>query len=88
MKILTGDIGGTKTRLVLLEVQAEHLEGLVEETYLSRDYAQFEEILKCFQKTHRFSFQHACFGIAGPVCSGRSQITKRLSTERVAYLVD
>lgn len=46
--ILAGDIGGTKTRLALFEWKQERVDPHAEQTYISADYAAFEDILAEF----------------------------------------
>ena len=69
--ILAGDIGGTKTHLAVVEVSGRQVQIVREVSYASRDYAMFEELLDDFLSgTKNLStpgFNHAAFGIAGPV---------------------
>jgi glucokinase len=69
--ILAGDIGGTYTRLALFE-PSEKFYCKLEKKFLSRDFSSLEEILQNFLGKERISA--ACFGIAGPVRQGRSQV--------------
>jgi glucokinase len=64
--ILAGDIGGTKTRLALVEVVGTQMNIRHEVSYASRDFAQFETLLTAFL-TGVDANVHAAFGIAGPV---------------------
>jgi len=80
---LAGDIGGTKTRLAVVEVSGTHVQIVQEGSYRSRDYATFGELLDDFlsradsilspRSRHTaggsgpISLHHAAFGIAGPV---------------------
>jgi glucokinase len=80
---LAGDIGGTKTRLGVVEVSGTEVQIAHEIDYRSRDYATFEELLddflsrtKCLLsprssplagKNGQTHIHHAAFGIAGPV---------------------
>jgi glucokinase len=73
--ILAGDIGGTKTHMALFEQQGEHLQVLVEETFVSRDHSSLEEVVSLFLKSHPQKIDRACFGVAGPVRAGRVQTT-------------
>ena len=70
MKVLTGDIGGTKTSLAIFEVNGTKLESLSEEMYPSGDYGSLDEIVKDFVKDQEHIPQWASFGIAGPVRDG------------------
>jgi len=80
---LAGDIGGTKTRLAVVEVSGTQVQIFHEISFPSRDYSTFEELLddflsraKCFfsprsspiaGETGQIQIHHAAFGIAGPV---------------------
>jgi glucokinase len=73
---LAGDIGGTKTRIAVVEVSGTHVQIVQEASYRSRDYATFEELLDDFlsraknilaDECGKIRIHHAAFGIAGPV---------------------
>jgi len=64
--ILAGDIGGTKTRLAVIEVSGTQVRIVREVSYASRDFAMFEELLGDFLAGTETP-GHAAFGIAGPV---------------------
>jgi len=68
--ILAGDIGGTSTRLAVFKVHNGRFQTVVEETYPSREYKDFDEVVSLFVSEHQFPVEHACFGIAGPVRHG------------------
>src|SRR3989338_8958855 len=63
---LAGDIGGTKTRLAIVEVSGTQVRIVHEVSYPSRDYATFEELLGDFMPGTG-TLGNAAFGIAGPV---------------------
>ncbi|CAG7855800.1 glucokinase [biofilm metagenome] len=73
--ILAGDIGGTKTVLALYSKKSD---GLLccerEETFVSGDFAEFNDILALFF-TQKNTVQSACFGVAGPVVNQRCHTT-------------
>jgi glucokinase len=48
LRVLSGDIGGTKTRLAVFDVAGAHLAGVVERSYASRDYAALNDIIEDF----------------------------------------
>jgi glucokinase len=74
--ILAGDIGGTKTRVALVEPRERSFAIRVEETYVSRDHAGLEDILRAFRAEHgAATYELAGFGIAGPVRDGRCSAT-------------
>lgn len=73
--ILAGDIGGTKTVLSLLTRDANgSLTCLQEQTYSSRQYPEFDDILAAFLPAD-INIKSACFGVAGPVVKQRCQTT-------------
>ncbi len=67
IRVLAGDIGGTKTRLAVFEVDGTALETVAEQTYLSQEHASLRKIIQDFLDQQRFTVEAACFGIAGPV---------------------
>ena len=66
MRVLSGDIGGTKTRLAVIAVDGVRLCTEREQSYPSRDYAAFDELLGDFLRGSDVPAR-ATFGIAGPV---------------------
>jgi glucokinase len=73
-KVIAGDIGGTKTRLALAEVDGTQVRVEHEINYPSRNFATFEELLAEFLKgVHAPA--HAAFGIAGPVVGSAVRTT-------------
>lgn len=66
MNFLAGDIGGTKTRLAVIEVSGARVRVTHEMAYTSRDYAAFEALLANFLSGIE-SPAHIALGIAGPV---------------------
>ena len=73
--ILAGDIGGTKTNIAVFDDSRGQLKIVAEQKFASRDYANLDEIVNKFMATRDLSLNAACFGIAGPVKSGRSIAT-------------
>lgn len=73
--ILAGDIGGTHARLAAFETEGSRLQCVVEKIYPSREHNGLPEIVADFVKTEGIPAQSACFGVAGPVRGGRSQIS-------------
>lgn len=69
--ILAGDIGGTNTRLAL----SNRAEPVVVETFPSREFETFEDVVKLFLSRHSADVHRVCFGIAGPVQNGRCNAT-------------
>ncbi|MEA3455653.1 MAG: glucokinase [Campylobacterota bacterium] len=70
MRVLAGDIGGTKTSLAIFEVNGTNLEAVAEEKYLSGDYTSLDEIVQKFIAVQKDIPEWASFGIAGPVRDG------------------
>lgn len=68
MKVLVGDIGGTKTRLAIAIVEEGQVHVRLERNaeYASRDFATFEVLLAEFLSGLNIP-GHAAFGVAGPV---------------------
>ena len=75
MKVLAGDIGGTKTRLAVFDVDGTRLKTLTESSYASGSYSGLENIIRDFHDASGVDCRQACFGIAGPVQRGRAQAT-------------
>jgi glucokinase len=73
--ILAGDIGATRTRLAAFETEGNKLQTVVEKTYKSQEYGGLSEVIAHFIKTEGIPVHSACFGVAGPVRSGRSKIS-------------
>jgi glucokinase len=65
-RAVVGDIGGTKTRLAMVEVVNTRVDIEREITYPSRNFAAFEDLLADFLTGVQVP-AHAAFGIAGPV---------------------
>jgi len=73
--ILAGDIGATRTRMAAFQAEGNKLELVVEKTYKSQEHSGIAEIISAFVKTEGIPVHNACFGVAGPVRSGRSKIS-------------
>ena len=73
--ILAGDIGATNTRLGAFETEGNRLQCVVEKIYMSQEHGGLPEILTQFIRTEGIPVHSACFGVAGPVRSGRSKIS-------------
>jgi glucokinase len=71
--ILAGDVGGTKTRLVLYRDAGGKLEGGEEETFPSKNYGALEEIVQSYLAAHSASIDSACIGVPGPVVNGEAR---------------
>ncbi|MGB6411128.1 MAG: glucokinase, partial [Candidatus Deferrimicrobiaceae bacterium] len=74
MKILAGDVGGTKTNLALFGGEGSALRRSELRTFPSGRYADLESILAEFL-AGKPDVSVACIGVAGPVVSGQSRVT-------------
>lgn len=82
MMILSGDIGGTNTRLALFEIEGELLKPVAVETFPSREFQSLNPIVRSFIYKYKPDVDYACLGVAGPVKSGRSE------TSNLSWVVD
>ncbi len=76
MRVLAGDIGGTKTAIAIAEVAADQVSLGQSEIYPSAEFPSLEAILDRFLSVLRTRPAAAAFGVAGPVRQGRAKITK------------
>lgn len=71
MKVLAGDIGGTKTWLRIAEFSDAVARGRLvrEQRYASRDYDGLSTMIREFlgPEKENIDIVHACFGVAGPI---------------------
>ena len=74
IRVLSGDIGGTKTRLAVFAVDGARLHTERERDYASKDYALFDDLLGDFLQGSDIP-DRAAFGIAGPVQGRVAQTT-------------
>ncbi len=65
--ILAGDIGGTNTRLALLEMEDQRPRVIVEQAFPSREHKSLDEIVRKFLGDRGATITRACFGVAGPI---------------------
>lgn len=72
--LLSGDIGGTKTRLALAEVTGGRVQIHREQRFTSQHYATFEDLLGEFLADEGGTVA-AAFGVAGPVNGTVAQAT-------------
>jgi glucokinase len=82
VKVLAGDIGGTKTTLAIFEVDGKQLETLAEETYPSAQHDSLDEIVREFVAAQKQKCEWASFGIAGPIKNGQ------VKTTNLPWLID
>ncbi len=98
--ILAGDIGGTNTRLALVDPAGGALHIVAEETFPSRERTSLEAAVAEFLSLHPCKLTGASIGIAGPVRNGRCEATnlpwvvdsrtlaRRLRLKRVGLIND
>jgi glucokinase len=75
LKVLSGDIGGTKTRLSIVDLESGYPKVAQECEFQSRDFHSLGEILGEYLSRPETSADVACFGVAGPVRDGRCETT-------------
>lgn len=75
MKIIAGDVGGTKTLLVIREFVAGSWQTRLERRYESTMYPSFQTLLKEFCALAGAPLSAACFAVAGPVVHRKASIT-------------
>jgi glucokinase len=75
VRVLAGDIGGTKTAVAIAEVHPRSLTLLRTRTYPSGNWEGLEAIVQHFLAGESPP-QSAAFGVAGPVRGGRAKVTK------------
>lgn len=78
MKVLAGDIGGTKTLLQIAETDGRSYRSLVERRYESDRYSEFQTLLDEFLGDvggAAVDLAAGCLGVAGPVEGDRAKVT-------------
>jgi glucokinase len=91
MKVLAGDIGGTKTLLQIAEVRGTGVEVLHRARFSSQDYSDLVTLLREFldhvPATVRSGIGGACFGVAGPI-HGPEQGPRRANITNLPWRLD
>ena len=101
MRVLAGDVGGTKSLLAIFE-QREHgdFQVVQERRFKSQSFRGLEEVLDAFGINGNHALDAACFAVAGPIHDGRCQtpnlpwqldirhLQKTLDLEPVALIND
>jgi glucokinase len=72
MRLIAGDVGGTKTLLRCVEDSGAIS---AEERYGSGDYETFDALLRAFMEKVGGTVDAACFAVAGPVYGGQAEVT-------------
>src|SRR5262245_41045660 len=89
MRILAGDIGGTKTSLAIFEIRRGRRALLRQERYPSNAYPGLESVVEIFLRGERKP-EAAGFGVAGPVRNGAAKVTNltwRIEESRLARAI-
>ena len=73
--LLAGDIGGTKTKLALYQLNDDRLQLLRDDVYKSIHYDGLSGIILDFLGDEPPALVAGCFGIAGPVSNGQCRTT-------------
>jgi glucokinase len=76
MRVLAGDVGGTKTAIATVDIDARRSSFLRIQRYPSADYPSLETIAMEFLSAETSRPSAAGFGIAGPVREGSGKVTK------------
>ncbi len=88
---LSGDIGGTKTRLQLTRFNGKDKpEVLAVEQYRNSEFSRFRDIVSTFVTTHDHNIDAACMAVAGPVTDGMVTLTNlpwHFSEQQLATLL-
>ncbi len=69
--LLAGDIGGTKTRLAIIDPEIGPRAAVAEASFPSRNYDSLEAVIRAFLAQTDATISSASFGVAGPVVEGR-----------------
>jgi glucokinase len=73
--LLAGDIGGTKTRLIIFSPEAGPRAPVAEKIYPSGNYSSLEAVVTEFLAETEVQIDQTSFGVAGPVIGGQATIT-------------
>lgn len=73
--LLVGDIGGTKTTIVLFSTPLDVNSPILEMTYESSEFKNLEDLVASFLKGRKAEITAAVFGAAGPVINNTVKIT-------------
>ncbi|MET0244763.1 MAG: glucokinase [Flavitalea sp.] len=76
IKIIAGDVGGTKTNLALYHATRNKLELLAEKRYASLDYESVAAMIQKFiEENGNIKPDRICLGVAGPVIDNKAELT-------------
>jgi len=83
-RVIAGDVGGTKTLLRCVETSGKVV---AEKRFDSGRYRTFDDLLREFLPMCGGKVDGACFAVAGPVLSGRAEVTNLKWLMEAAKLV-
>lgn len=72
--IIVGDIGGTKADLAICEMDGPFFKCIKKTRYATQHYNSFIAILNDFIGSGTLQGLNSCFGVAGPIQNGKSQV--------------
>ena len=75
LRVLAGDVGGTKTNLALFDSDLGLNHPLTEATLPSKEYSSLEELVQHFLSGLETGVDRASFGVPGPVANGQASAT-------------
>jgi glucokinase len=75
MRMLVGDVGGTKTVLALAEILGDEARLISEARLPSGEFATFETLIRRYLDQTGAQTDAAAFAVAGPVHRGRAEVT-------------
>ena len=75
MEYLVGDIGGTKTRLSLFRKEGQTSVCIKQKIFFSQSYPDLPSIIREFLGSCPPKITKGCFGIAGPIKNGKTEVT-------------
>jgi glucokinase len=76
IKILAGDVGGTKINIALYNATQDNVELIKEAKYHSAEHNSFTEVIQKFLNENKLETpERICAGVAGPVFHGKVRIT-------------
>jgi glucokinase len=75
VRVVAGDIGGTKTLLRLIDFTSTLATVVAEQRFESNRFSTFDAILGAFLEDAPRDIDAACFAVAGPVLDERAEVT-------------
>jgi glucokinase len=79
MLVLSGDVGGTKTRLQITRFTSQNeFEVIGRDKYFNQEFTSFPEVVRAFFTQHDITpsaIEATCFAVAGPIIEGTVKFT-------------